>query len=149
MATTKKMIEIYTDGACKGNPGKGGWCAILIHEKKTKTISGNKKETTNQEMELTAILKALKAIKKNDQEIEIYSDSKYAIDGITSWIYSWIKNDWKNSAKKDVVHKEIWQEIYKESKKHFISWKHVKAHNGNYYNEMADKGASNEAESVK
>ena len=93
-------INIYTDGACKGNPGKGGWCAILLWKDKKKKISGKKKHTTNQEMELHAIAEGLKALKSKDIPVEIYTDSQYAINGATKWIKGWQLNNWKNAAKK-------------------------------------------------
>jgi len=106
---TKDIIKIYTDGACSGNPGKGGWGAILLYQDKEKTINGFDPETTNNRMELIAVIEALKIIKKNIK-IEIYTDSNYVKDGITKWIFSWKKNGWKNSKKQVVKNSDRWQE---------------------------------------
>lgn len=135
-------IEIYTDGACSGNPGKGGWGAVLMYKEHKKEISGFKAETTNNQMEITAVIEALKILKKPSQVV-IYSDSKYVIEGITKWIFSWQKNNWKGANKKPIKNIEFWQDLYQEVLKHEIKWVWVKGHAGNKYNEIADELARN------
>lgn len=131
------VIEIYTDGACSGNPGKGGWGAVLLYREHKKEISGYQESTTNNQMELKAAIEGLKAIKKSSKII-IHTDSKYVMEGITSWIEGWKKNGWKNSHKKPVKNIELWQELDELVSKHDIKWKWVKGHSGNKYNEIAD-----------
>jgi len=133
---------IYTDGACLGNPGPGGWGAVILTEKKNDTnISGKERSTTNNRMELMAPIMALKKIKKAS-EIIIYTDSIYLKNGITTWIKNWEKNGWKNANKKPVKNKDLWVTLNELSKEHVIDWKWVKAHAGNKYNEIADKLAT-------
>ena len=133
---------IYTDGACSGNPGPGGWGAIILNEEKNETnISGKEKSTTNNRMELMAPIMALRKIKK-DSKITIYTDSIYLKNGITTWIKNWEKNGWKNANKKPVKNKDLWVTLNKLSKEHVIDWKWVKAHAGNKYNEIADRLAT-------
>ena len=133
---------IYTDGACSGNPGPGGWGAVILDEEKNETnISGEEKSTTNNRMELVAPIMALKKIKKNSKII-IYTDSIYLKNGITTWIKNWEKNGWKNANKKPVKNKDLWVTLNELSKEHVINWKWVKAHAGNKYNEIADKLAT-------
>jgi ribonuclease HI len=133
---------IYTDGACSGNPGPGGWGAIILSEEKNETnISGKEKSTTNNRMELMAPIMALRKIKKASK-ITIYTDSIYLKNGITTWIKNWEKNGWKNANKKPVKNKDLWVTLNKLSKEHVIDWKWVKAHAGNKYNEIADKLAT-------
>lgn len=132
------MIEIYTDGACSKNPGLGAYAAIILTNNKKEIISEFKKHTTNQEMELLATLnalKVLKTIKELKQEINLYSDSKYVIDGMSSWMHGWAKNNWS----KDIAHKQIWQEIYKIYKNIKINCIWVKGHANIKYNEECDK----------
>ena len=138
----KNIVEIYTDGACKGNPGPGGWGAVLLYKNHQKEISGFQKETTNNQMELLAVIEALKILKKESQII-IYTDSVYVKDGITKWILNWKKNGWKNSQKKPVKNMELWQELDELNSKHQIEWKWVKGHSDNKYNEIADQLAVN------
>ncbi len=135
---TEKTIEIYTDGACLGNPGKGGWGAVLICGDYIKKISGFKAQTTNNQMELAGVIESLKII-KNPLPINIYTDSKYVKDGISEWIFSWKKNGWKTSQKKPVKNLELWQELDLLVQKYQINWHWVKGHSGNKYNEMADQ----------
>jgi ribonuclease HI len=133
---------IYTDGACSGNPGPGGWGAVILDEvNKEISISGKEKSTTNNRMELMAPIMALKKIKKNSKII-IYTDSTYLKNGITTWIKNWEKNGWKNANKKPVKNKDLWIALNKLSKEQIIDWKWVKAHAGNKYNEIADKLAT-------
>ena len=131
-------ITIYTDGACSGNPGKGGWGAILIYAKEKKYMSGSKQLTTNNQMELTATIEALKAILK-PSNIALYTDSKYVKNGITSWIFNWKKNGWKTANKKPVANKDLWIELEKYVDFHSVNWFWVKGHSGDYYNEIADE----------
>ena len=133
---------IYTDGACSGNPGPGGWGAVILSEEKNDTnISGKENSTTNNRMELMAPIMALKKIKKTSQ-IVIYTDSIYLKNGITTWIKNWEKNGWKSANKKPVKNKDLWVTLNKLSKVHVIDWKWIKAHAGNKYNEIADKLAT-------
>ena len=131
-------ITIYTDGACSGNPGKGGWGAILIDAKEEKYLSGSNQLTTNNQMELTATIEALKAILK-PSNIALYTDSQYVKNGITSWIFNWKKNGWKTANKKPVANKDLWIELEKYVDFHSVSWFWVKGHSGDHYNEIADE----------
>ena len=131
-------LKIYTDGACSGNPGRGGWAAIILDEKTNQSsISGSENNTTNNRMELTAAIMALDKVKKKS-EITIYTDSKYVKDGITEWIKKWKLNNWKNSYKKPVKNKDLWVKLDNSCQKHIISWKWVKAHSENKYNNLVD-----------
>ena len=131
------MINIYTDGACSGNPGIGGWGVVILENNKEILLNGGDQHTTNNKMELTAAIKALEyyEIKK---ELIIYTDSKYVKDGIELWIINWKKNGWKTTAKKPVKNKELWISLDELMKKHNINWKWVKGHDGNIHNEKAD-----------
>ena len=132
-------IAIYTDGACSGNPGKGGWGAILIFGETKKEISGGERETTNNRMELTAPIEALKLVKR-PCKIKLYSDSAYLVNAfVNGWIYNWQKNGWKTADKKDVKNRELWEEIYKYTQIHKIEWIKVKGHSDNEYNNLCDK----------
>ena len=131
-------VTIYTDGACSGNPGKGGWGAILIYAKEKKYMSGSKQLTTNNQMELTATIEALKAILK-PSNIALYTDSQYVKNGITSWIFNWKKNGWKTANKKPVANKDLWIELEKYVNFHSVNWFWVKGHSGDHYNEIADE----------
>jgi ribonuclease HI len=133
---------VYTDGACSGNPGPGGWGVIILDEEENQvSLSGKEKSTTNNRMELMAPIMALKKIKKSSQ-ITIYTDSTYLKDGITIWINNWKKNDWKSANKKPVKNKDLWVILDKLTEKKLIIWKWVKAHAGNKFNEIADKLAT-------
>ena len=133
---------IYTDGACSGNPGSGGWGAVILDEEKNETnISGEEKSTTNNRMELMAPIMALRKIKKGSKII-IYTDSTYLKNGITIWIKNWEKNGWKSTNKKPVKNKDLLVMLNELSREHVIDWKWVKAHAGNKYNEIADKLAT-------
>lgn len=134
MQQTKLII--YTDGACKGNPGIGGWGAILMYGDKVKEIYGYAPETTNNRMELSAVIEALKVIKRSCP-ITIFTDSQYVKRGITEWIDGWIKKNWKN-----VKNVDLWQELYPLSKQYDIDWQWVRGHNGDKYNERADELAN-------
>ena len=139
------MIKIYTDGSCLKNPGNGGWAAIININNEIKKISGNVKDTTNNKMELMAPIKALQEIKEQ-QSIEIYTDSQYVKSGITDWVHKWIKNNWLTSKKEPVKNKELWTQLYELNKSHEIKWIWVKAHAGNILNEEVDLLAKQAAE---
>ena len=139
------MIKIYTDGSCLKNPGNGGWAAIINVDNQIKKISGSVKDTTNNKMELLAPIKALQEIKEQ-QLIEIYTDSQYVKLGITDWIHKWIKNNWQTSKKEPVKNKDLWMELYDLTKSHEIKWIWVKAHAGNKLNEEVDLLAKQAAE---
>ena len=130
--------KIYTDGACSGNPGKGGWAAIILDEKGQSSISGSYNKTTNNRMELMASIMALKKI-NNKSEIIIYTDSRYVKDGITVWIKKWKLNNWKSSNKKPVKNKDLWVKLDNLCQKHNVNWKWVKAHAGNKFNNLVDE----------
>ena len=133
---------VFTDGACSGNPGPGGWGAIILDEKENQiNLSGREQSTTNNRMELVAPIMALKKIKSNSKII-IYTDSTYLKNGITLWIKNWEKNGWKSANKKPVKNKDLWVVLSKLTEKQSISWKWVKAHSGNKFNELADKLAT-------
>ena len=132
-----KKINIYTDGACKGNPGQGGWGAILDYEGHIKEISGYSPNTTNNIMELTAVIKALEALKSSCQVV-LTTDSKYVKNGITDWIHNWKKNGWKTANKKEVKNKELWTELDNLSNKFKIEWSWVKAHSTDLLNNEVD-----------
>ena len=138
------MIKIYTDGSCLKNPGNGGWAAIIFIDNEKVVISGSKKNTTNNQMELMAAIEALKKVSEG-QEIQIFTDSKYVKLGITEWIEKWIQNNWKTSSKQKVKNVELWKELNTISKKHKIKWNWVKAHAGNTFNEEVDELAKKAA----
>lgn len=139
---TKKVI-VYTDGACSGNPGKGGWGAVLIYGDKKKEISGYSEETTNNKMELQAVIEALKLLKRRC-DVELYTDSVYVKDGITKWIHKWKKNNWRTSKKDDVKNKELWMELDRLTNEHVINWNWVKGHTDNEINNRVDELARQE-----
>ena len=141
-----KKITIYTDGACSGNPGKGGWAALMQYNNVEKEIFGTEEETTNNRMELMAAISALEILKEPCR-VEIFTDSKYVKDGITKWIDGWIKNNWKNSSKKPVKNKELWERLLEVSKKHEIVWNWVEGHAGNELNERVDQLARSQCKS--
>ncbi len=132
-------IIIYTDGACRGNPGLGAWAAVLMDEsdKYYLEIAESVAKTTNNKMELLAAVEALKAIKK-PSEIMLYTDSMYLVNGMTKWIQNWVRRNWTKSDKKPVENKEFWQQLLNLSEKHNITFNWVKAHNGDKYNERVD-----------
>ena len=140
-------IEIFTDGACSGNPGAGGWGVILRYGETEKELSGGDAQTTNNRMELTAVIEALKALKR-ECEITLYTDSRYVMDGVNEWLPNWKKNGWKTTNKKSAVKNlELWQELDSLLPKHKIKWVWVKGHNGHQENERVDKLARDAAKS--
>lgn len=144
----KNEIKIYTDGAAKGNPGKAGWGAVFLIGNKVFEMGGSAEHATNNQMELTAPIEALKYVKANhkDAQIEIVSDSKYVILGITEWIGNWQKNNWRNANKKPVLNRELWEELHKLTEELKPKWTYVKGHNEDKYNDRADLIATSFAE---
>ena len=131
------MIKIYTDGSCIGNPGRGGWAAIIINNGKKTEVKGSKKDTTNNQMELLAPIKALKKISKGSS-VQIFTDSKYVKSGITEWIHNWKKNGWKTANKQPVKNKELWTELDLMTSEFEIKWSWVKSHSINKLNNEVD-----------
>ncbi len=134
---TAKKVIIHTDGACSGNPGPGGWGAVLQYGSKEKEISGGEALTTNNRMELMAAIEALSAL-KSPCEVELYTDSQYVRQGISEWIFDWKRRGWKTSAKKPVKNADLWQMLDAAASRHRVTWHWVKGHNGDPYNERAD-----------
>ena len=131
------MIKIYTDGSCLGNPGNGGWAAIIIEDKKKIQIKGSKKDTTNNQMELLAPIKALKKIPKGSN-VQIFTDSKYVKSGITEWIHNWKKNGWKTASKQPVKNKDLWTQLDQMTNEFQIKWSWVKGHSTDVLNNEVD-----------
>lgn len=140
------MIKIYTDGSCIGNPGKGGWAAIIFEKEKKSIISGSEENTTNNRMELKAPIEALKKI-SNESKIEVFTDSKYVKQGITEWIKNWKNNNWKTASKQNVKNVDLWKELDNLSSNFDIKWTWVKGHSDVAYNNEVDELARNAAES--
>ncbi|MGH1540801.1 MAG: ribonuclease HI [Arenicella sp.] len=136
-----QTVEIYTDGACRGNPGVGGWGAWLKYNETNKEICGGEYDTTNNRMELTAAIKALQLLTR-PCKVKIYTDSQYLRKGMTEWLTSWLKRDWRTASKKPVKNKDLWQELVVLTEKHQVEWVWVKAHVGIEGNEMADQLAN-------
>ena len=135
----KRQIEIYTDGACSGNPGPGGWGVVLRYGEREKELSGGENPTTNNRMELTAVIKALEALKESCK-ISLYTDSKYVSDAFNQgWIYAWMKKGWKKADNKPVLNQELWQRLYELWKMHEITLIWVKGHADNQYNNRCDE----------
>jgi len=130
-------VEIYTDGACSGNPGPGGWGAILLFKTERREVSGGETLTTNNRMELMAAIGALEALKR-PCEVHLHTDSMYLKDGITKWMHGWKKNGWKTADKKPVKNIDLWQRLDEAAAKHKISWRWVRGHDGHELNEAAD-----------
>jgi ribonuclease HI len=136
-----KTVNIYTDGACRGNPGIGGWGVYIEYGETIKELYGGDELTTNNKMELTAAIKGLEALNTKCQ-VNLITDSKYVMDGINSWINGWKKNNWKNSQKKDVKNKDLWIQLDKLNSRHEVKWSWVKGHSGHFQNEKADQLAN-------
>ena len=143
-----KHVEIFTDGACKGNPGPGGWGAILRMGRHEKELSGSDPATTNNRMELTAAIRALQALAEPCR-VTLHTDSKYVLDGITRWVHGWMKNGWRTAAKKPVLNAELWRELIEAVRPHRVEWVWVKGHDGHPENERVDALASAAAEAAR
>ncbi|WP_340150801.1 ribonuclease HI [uncultured Sneathiella sp.] len=141
MILAEKIVVIYTDGACSGNPGPGGWGALLQYNGKAKELCGGEAETTNNRMELTAAIEAINSLKRSTIA-ELHTDSTYVKDGITKWMANWKRNGWKTAAKKPVKNKDLWLALDNAISKHQIRWKWVKGHAGDPGNEKADELAN-------
>ncbi|MDA9143560.1 ribonuclease HI [Gammaproteobacteria bacterium] len=136
-----KTVNIYTDGACRGNPGIGGWGVLIEYENHNKEMFGGEKITTNNQMELMAAIQGLKALSEKCI-VNLTTDSKYVMDGINSWIINWKKNNWKNSQKQNVKNKDLWIQLDKLNSQHDVKWYWVKGHSGHPQNELADQLAN-------
>lgn len=135
-----KTIHIYTDGACSGNPGPGGWGAVLMHGERVKEIYGGEHNTTNQRMEIKAVIEALKALKVSDWDIVVYSDSAYVVNAFQQhWIDNWKKNGWRNSKKEDVANQDLWRELLQLTGQNKVRLEKVKGHAGDEWNERCDQ----------
>ena len=130
-------VYLYTDGACSGNPGPGGWACLLKYNDVQKEISGGAKETTNNQMELTAVIQGLSLLKK-PCEVELFTDSKYVLEGATKWLAGWVQKGWKKADKKPVLNRELWKKLIPLFEKHTITWHWVKGHAGHPENERVD-----------
>jgi ribonuclease HI len=138
MSGEKPVIEIHTDGACSGNPGPGGWGALLSWNGLTKELKGGEAQTTNNRMEMTAAIRALESLKR-ESRVDLYTDSTYVRDGILGWLAKWKKNGWKTAARKPVKNEDLWRALDEATARHDISWHWVKGHDGNPGNERADE----------
>ncbi len=134
-------VIIHTDGACRGNPGPGGWGVVLNYRGNQKTLSGFEPDTTNNRMELTAVIEALRALKR-DCAVELITDSKYVMDGINEWLANWKRNGWKTAARKPVKNSDLWQQLDEATARHDLTWRWVKGHSGDPGNELADQLAN-------
>ncbi|HID80800.1 MAG TPA: ribonuclease HI [Chromatiales bacterium] len=137
-----QVVEIFTDGACRGNPGPGGWGALLRFQGKEKKLSGAEAETTNNRMEMTAVIRALEALTHARYPVILTTDSRYVKDGITKWLSGWKKNGWKTAAKKPVKNIDLWEVLDKLVSEHDIEWHWVKGHSGHAENELVDELAN-------
>ncbi len=141
------LVEISTDGACLGNPGPGGWGAVLRYRNHEKRISGSDPATTNNKMELTGAIEGLAALTKPSRVV-IYTDSNYVRNGITKWVSGWQRNGWKTADKKPVKNADLWRRLVDEEERHEVTWKWVRGHNGDHYNEIADELATTAARQI-
>lgn len=132
-----KEVEIYCDGSSIGNPGPGGWGAVIRDRARAKEVGGYDAHTTNNRMELTAAIQSLHIL-TTKAKVTIHTDSQYVINGVTKWVFGWEKNNWQTKEKKDVLNKELWQALVQETRRHTVEWKHVKGHSGIHLNERAD-----------
>ena len=146
--TGRTRVEIFTDGACKGNPGPGGWGAVIRSGAHEKEISGGEPQTTNNRMELMAAIEALNALKR-PCDVTLFTDSKYVMDGITKWVFGWQKNGWRTADKKPVKNGELWQALVTATARHSVEWQWVRGHNGHPENERADALACAAADAMR
>ena len=142
-----KKVEVFTDGACKGNPGPGGWGALLRMGRHEKELSGAELDTTNNRMEMTAAIRALAALIEPCQ-VELHTDSRYLVDGITKWVHGWQKRGWINASKKPVRNADLWHELIAQNARHEIAWHWVRGHSGHAENERVDQLASDAADQI-
>lgn len=142
-----KQVEIFTDGACKGNPGPGGWGVLLRMGPHEKEMAGSEADTTNNRMEMTAAIKGLNALIE-PCEVTLFTDSKYVIDGITKWVHGWKKKGWVNSSRQPVRNADLWHELIEAAGRHKVNWQWVRGHNGHVENERVDKLASDAAKAA-
>jgi ribonuclease HI len=147
-STGKPFVQIFADGACSGNPGPGGFAAILVSGKKEKVVSGSDPLTTNNRMELLAVISALEALKR-PCSVRVTTDSNYVVKGMTEWIQSWMKNGWRNSQKKDVLNRDLWERMLKAVDGHDMDWEWIKGHNGHPENERCDELARAEITALR
>ena len=143
-----KKVTLYTDGACSGNPGSGGWACVLEYQGTQKQLSGGAPDTTNNQMELTAVIRGLSALKESCA-VDLYTDSKYVLEGATKWLEGWCARGWRRADKKPVLNVELWQQLQLELKRHQITWHWVKGHAGNPLNELVDTLACQQRDSYK
>lgn len=148
MVFMRKKVTIYTDGACSGNPGPGGWAALLMFGELKKEISGGEAATTNNRMELMATIMALKNLKE-PCDVTVYTDSKYVLQGFTEWLPGWIRKGWKTADKKPVKNVDLWQALTEAAKQHHIDWLWVKGHSGDTHNDRVDELAVEEAQKFR
>lgn len=139
-----KQVEIFTDGACKGNPGPGGWGVLLRMGPHEKEISGHEGNTTNNRMEMTAVIRALNALIE-PCAVDLYTDSKYVVDGITKWVHGWRRKGWVNASKQPVRNADLWHELIDATSRHQVEWHWIKGHDGHTENERVDRLASDAA----
>ena len=142
-----KRVEIFTDGACKGNPGPGGWAALLRTGEREKELSGGERHTTNNRMEMTAVIRALQALSR-PCEVHLHSDSRYVIDGMTKWIEGWQRKGWITASRKPVLNSDLWREMIEAARPHRIHWIWVKGHDGHVEKERVDQLACAAAEAM-
>ena len=141
-------VDLFTDGACRGNPGPGGWAALIRFGTREKELSGGESPTTNNRMELMAAIRGLEALKKPCR-VQLYTDSTYVRDGITRWIHGWLRNGWRTSDKKPVKNAELWQQLLDATQRHRIEWHWVKGHSGHAENDLVDALACAEADKLR
>jgi len=142
-----KTVEVFTDGACKGNPGKGGWGVLLRAGGTEKELSGSEALTTNNRMEMTAVLRALEALRE-PCAVRLHTDSRYVIDGMTKWMFGWVKKGWKTADNKPVKNEDLWRALVAAARPHKVEWIWVKGHDGHVENERVDKLASDAAKAA-
>ncbi|HHJ19536.1 MAG TPA: ribonuclease HI [Gammaproteobacteria bacterium] len=143
------LIEIFTDGACKGNPGPGGWGALLRYQGKERELLGAEAETTNNRMELMAVIRALESLKHNKYPVMLTTDSRYVMDGVTQWMSGWKKRGWKTAARQPVKNKDLWQRLDAVHQNHQVEWRWVKGHSGHLENERVDQLANDAIEQMQ